>query len=162
MQVKAKLSAAGAIAGAAAMAFLGTGVANAAPALNAVPTANYQMCGTVYTGGSWVANAAPPSAATGVSGATVKGTLYNSGGTKVTDYSTTTDANGRYCIQGTSALVSTVTSGGYVKLETPGSGTTPANQWETAGIYESDFFDHLYTSIVPFITQSADQFHIVR
>ncbi|MBM4628019.1 hypothetical protein GS453_14390 [Rhodococcus hoagii] len=37
------------------------------PALNAVPTANYQMCGTVYTGGSWVANAAPPSAATGVS-----------------------------------------------------------------------------------------------
>lgn len=31
MQVKTKLSAAGAIAGAAEMAFLGTGVANAAP-----------------------------------------------------------------------------------------------------------------------------------
>lgn len=77
------------------------------------------------------------------------------------DYSTTTDANGRYCITGTSALVSTVTSGGYVKLETPGSGTTPANQWESTGIYESDFLAHIYISF-PTITQSANKFHIVR
>lgn len=162
MQVKTRLSAVGAITAAAAMTIAGAGTAAAAPAVNAVPTADYQMCGIVYDSAAWVSNAAPPSGAQGISGVKVKGTLYDSSNGYVDEYEAITDTAGRYCLQGASNLVPVVTSGGYVKLETPNDGATPANQWETTGIYESNFLAHIYVSFFPLITQSANKFHIVR
>ncbi|WP_430332023.1 hypothetical protein [Rhodococcus sp. ACT016] len=144
MRVRNTLSVTGALAGVAAMAYLGTGIAQAGnPEL---PTGNYQVCGNVLN-----------SSSAGVSGVTVSGELYDVGNNLVPGAIalTTTNADGGYCLQGTSGMVSTVTGGGYVKLHAAGGSF---GTWETSGIHESDFFNHIYIKL-PSITQSANKFN---
>ncbi|WP_305093606.1 carboxypeptidase-like regulatory domain-containing protein [Prescottella sp. R16] len=145
MSVRNKMAVAGVFASVAALTALGTGVAQAVTPEK--PTADYQVCGNVLD-----------SSGAGVAGVAVSGELYDSSDTVVTGAiaSTTTNANGGYCLQGNSGMVGTVTSGGYVKLHAAGGNF---GTWETNGIHESDFLSHIYVSIFPPISQSANGFN---
>ncbi|WP_137725598.1 hypothetical protein [Prescottella subtropica] len=115
-------------ASAAAVAMLGMGTAtaatpvvgaagSAAPATVSVPP-DYQMCGTAFVGaGTGSSNNALPSGARAVGGVDVKGELYSLGAsTPSKTLTTTTAADGTYCLTGDSSLVSTITGGGKVVL----------------------------------------------
>ncbi|MDH6679047.1 hypothetical protein M2284_003263 [Rhodococcus sp. LBL1] len=129
MSVRNKAALAGVLAGAAAMTALGAGVAQAGnPQL---PSAQYQMCGNVLSGGA------------GVGGVTVTGTLVVGGVNKAT-YTTTTAADGGYCLQGNSAMANDVSfNGGVVKLAGSKSpNTVNFGTWGSPGIGVLDFLSH--------------------
>lgn len=118
---------------AAAAAVLGMGTAAAAPVVGAAGSAasasvsvppDYQMCGTAFVGaGNGSSNNALPAGARAVGGVTVKGELFPLGATTPTKtMTTTTAADGTYCLTGDSSLVSTITGFGKVVLTiTPAS-----------------------------------------
>ncbi len=120
--------------GAAAVALMAAGVAGAATvhgsgtAGTVTPTANYTVCGTVYSGTSspTTGNNPMPAGAAAVEGVTVTGTLYNFLGTQVgTPFSTVSAANGTYCITGTSSMASTIIGFGKVVLTATPTTVTP-------------------------------------
>ncbi|MCJ0907418.1 carboxypeptidase-like regulatory domain-containing protein [Rhodococcus sp. ARC_M6] len=166
MIIKRTLIGAAAVASASALMF--TGVAQAAPVVNMVPTADYLVCGNVSTGGSaWTETGAPTG--TAVQGAQVTGYLSSGGLTKTT----TTDANGGYCIEGDASLVSGITGGGYVTLTVtdlsgtlnpvtglPYTSTLGFNPWKGGPILKSTqiktttFLQHKVSGL-----DSANEFH---
>lgn len=112
---------------AAAASIITAGVAYAGP----TPTANYQMCGYVYsnsaessvrdmhnTDTALQADPSPSNGATMRSGVTVKGKL-STGPT----YSATTDANGGFCLQGDAAMAALVGLGATVSIIEVNGGT---------------------------------------
>ncbi len=131
MRTLAKVATVGASAAAAVVLGMGTaaaapvvgGVGSAVPASVSVPP-DYQMCGTAFVGaGTGTSNNALPAGARAVGGVQVKGELYPLGATTPTKtLTTTTAANGTYCLTGDSSLVSTITGFGKVVLTvTPNS-----------------------------------------
>lgn len=137
------------VGGAAALAILGSGVANATPRPDPVP-ANYALCGTVYSGAALVDNyhggggvsVGIPAAATRVSGVTVVSTVSSSfSGTSIST-STVSDVNGEFCLQG-DAMALLVVAGptGKVILTTPGVASTQQHPGP-AGITYSQLSAH--------------------
>ncbi|MGF7121777.1 hypothetical protein AB4Z09_08335 [Rhodococcus sp. TAF43] len=125
MNVRNKAALAGVLAGAAAMTALGAGVAQAGTPQR--PTADYQMCGNVTSGGA------------GVGGVSVTGNL-STGGT----YTATTASDGGYCLQGNAAMKSAVLGGAKVVLSgTNGTSAVNFGTWGTSGIGTGDFFTHV-------------------
>lgn len=154
---------AGVLASAAALAFAGT--ASAAPAVEAVPTADYQLCGNVYSGAGLEYNAAPPAAAQGVSGVVISGVISTA---PSTTYTATTDSAGRYCIQAPNTMKADVLGGATVKLT---AGTPPSpfttitnNPWKSAAVFGTTnigtiiFAAHQYGSLS---SNSAYHFNFV-
>ena len=159
----------GAAAVASASALLFTGVAQAAPAVNKVPSADYQVCGNVYKSAAWAETGAPPAAAVAVENVQVTGKLYASGGTTpILNQTVSTGADGGYCITGDSTLVPTITGGGYVTLEVTSLATsspaatsvTSSNPWKGGLITKSTqiktgtFLQHKVSGL-----DSANSFH---
>lgn len=137
-----------------ALAIGGSGVALAESADNATPSGWHQLCGNVYTGADWVETGPPPAGAQGVENVEVLGTLrYSNGQPTGSTYRATTDAEGRYCLQGNLGMVAIVLAGGSVLLE---AGGAEPNTWTTDGIFEEDFAEHQY-GLMP----SANEFHHV-
>ncbi|WP_280759470.1 hypothetical protein [Prescottella agglutinans] len=116
---------------AAAASILAAGVAYAGP----TPTANYQMCGYVYSNSNPAestvrdidnpntalqSDPSPSNGATMRSGVTVEGKLNLLG----TTYSTTTDANGGFCLQGDAAMATAVGFGDSVSITKINGSTT--------------------------------------
>lgn len=120
------------IGGAAALAILGSGVANATPRPDPTP-AYYALCGTVYSGAALVDNyhggggvsVGIPNTATRVSGVTVVATASSTFlGTSMST-STVSDANGEFCLQGDYTWLLTVgATTGKLVLTTPGVTST--------------------------------------
>lgn len=132
MSIRKTATLTGALAGVAAMAFLGSGVAQAVTPQ--MPTGDYQLCGNVVN-----------SSGSGVSGVKVTGVL-STGPT----YTATTNSNGGYCLQGDIGMVGAVYMGAHVTLSAPG---VNFGTWGSPGIYLSDFAAHQVPG-----TQSANQF----
>ncbi|WP_433608400.1 hypothetical protein [Prescottella agglutinans] len=133
---------------------MGAGTASAAtiggPAGTGTPSAAYQVCGTAYVGGDAHVSA-PPAGALGVGGVKITGTLVPGGGS----WSTTTAADGTWCLTGDANMATTVKNGGRVDLtfDTPtvsNGMTTYTGHWSGAGTDASldafDFFDHAWPS----------------
>ena len=142
---------------------LGMGTASAAVTIGAagsaadgIPTVANQVCGTAYVG-TPVHVGAPPATAKAVGGVTITGQLYDvfnnpvSGGSMTT----TTAANGTWCMTGTSSMPAVVTFGGYVVMGTntptvTDGGVTKTGAWSGAGddanLDAGDFYDHGYAS----------------
>lgn len=144
MNIKRISSGALALAGASAIAF--AGLASAGPAVPGVPTADNQVCGM-----------ASDPAGNGVAGVVINGTV---GGVAM-PISATTNANGSYCVQGTSTLANDVIGGAKVQIfatAPAGKTITSSNPWysTTFGTDQIDtwiFLAHLdstYNSAVGF------------
>ena len=142
----------------AAAIVMGAGSASAATvgtvgtAGTGTPTAAYQVCGTAYVG-TPAHVSGPPATARPVAGYAITGQLYNStNGAVGAAMSTTTAADGTWCLTGTSAMSSTVTFGGYVQMGALGAftdaGVTYTGQWSNGGadvrMDGSEFFAHAY------------------
>lgn len=142
----------------AAAIVMGAGSASAATvgaagsAGTGTPTAAYQVCGTAYVGADAHVGA-PPATAKAVAGLPITGQLYNASNVAVgAPMSTTTASNGTWCITGTSAMSSTVTGGGSVKMSALGSftdsGVTYTGKWSGAGTDATlggfEFYNHAY------------------
>lgn len=136
MSVRKTATLTGALAGVAALAFLGSGVAQAVTP--EMPTGDYQLCGNVVD-----------SSGNGVNGVNVTGNLV--GGWSPASYTDTTNSNGGFCLQGDFGMVAQVYSGAGVVLSAPG---VNFGTWGSPGIYLSDFATHQVAG-----TQSANQFN---
>lgn len=113
-----------------AMVFAGTGMASAThlPAVGQTPTAANQVCGVVKN-----------AAGMGIHGATVTGALVPPPGAPWTA-STTTDAAGGWCLQGTGTMADQVQGGATVNLVA----TDGASTQSITGIGVSSFLSHAY------------------
>lgn len=140
MRTLAKVATVGASAAAAVVLGMGTaaaapvvgGVGSAVPASVSVPP-DYQMCGTAFVGaGTGSSNNALPAGARAVGGVEVKGELYPFGSSTPTKtLTTTTAADGTYCLTGDSSLVSAITGFGKVVLTV--SPTSSPFTWNNGG-----------------------------
>lgn len=139
-------------AGTASAATVGT----AGSAGTGTPTAAYQVCGTAYVGADTHVGA-PPAGAKAVQGVTVTGQLYDSSNSAVgSPWTATTASDGTWCLQGSSAMSSTVTFGGHVKMSfspatvTDGGVTKTGKMSGTAGkdakLDGGEFYQHAYPS----------------
>lgn len=134
---------------AAAASIAAAGIAYAGP----TPTANYQMCGYVYSNSAETsvrdmhnsntalrADPAPANGATMHSGVTVEGKLNGLG----TTYSATTDANGGFCMQGNATMAAAVTFGDTVSITKVNGGTAFATFHPSINV--TTFNDHMTSS----------------
>ena len=147
VKLTAKNSVRGVLLGTAAgaMVLAGTGIASAATvgaagsAVTLSASSAYQVCGNFYVGPD-AHVAGVTSGAKAVVGAQVTGKLYSSSSstTPITTFTATTNAAGGWCMQGDSAMASTVTSGGEVRMSTDtptvlDGTTTRTGQWSGGG-----------------------------
>lgn len=135
---------------AAAASIAAAGIAYAGP----TPTANYQMCGYVYSNSAessvrdmhnsntaLQADPAPSNGATMHSGVTVEGKLNGLG----TTYSAVTDINGGFCMQGNATMAAAVTFGDTVSITKVNGSTTGFTTFHPT-INVTTFNDHMTAS----------------
>ncbi|WP_433608211.1 hypothetical protein [Prescottella agglutinans] len=141
---------------------LGAGNASAATigaagsAVDKVPTAAYQMCGTAYVGAKSHIGA-PPAGAKAVQGVKVNASLPGWSASAVTG------ADGGYCLQGDKTMADAVQAGGVVALSIDPADVTVGGftgALTDTSVNTGEFFAHRYP-VSALFPDRAFRFHVV-